>query len=79
MRALLNYHNSSTLSSNKTVKALVTTGEGKFYSNGLDLDTLATYNEEELNEFDRLYQAVHKTILTFPMITIACLNGKHTL
>jgi enoyl-CoA hydratase/carnithine racemase len=55
--------------------ALVTTGEGKFYSNGLDLDWLvaegASGAEAFLADFERLFARV----LTFPTITVAALNG----
>lgn len=54
--------------------ALVTTGQGKFYSNGLDLDWL-------LNNYDQLdsYRAeVHELlarVLTLPVPTVAAING----
>jgi len=55
-------------------KALVTTGTGKFYSNGLDLAYMqsgevdpATYVETAL--------AIMGRVLTFPAITIAAMNG----
>ena len=55
--------------------ALVTMGEGKFYSNGLDLDWLvsegASTAEAFLADFERLFAR----ILTFPLITVAALNG----
>jgi len=55
--------------------ALVTTGEGKFYSNGLDLEWMAGQSKEQVG---RHIDAVHETflrMLTFPMITVAALNG----
>ncbi len=55
-------------------KALVTTGTGKFYSNGLDLEYMqsgevdpATYVETAL--------AIMSRVLTFPAITVAAMNG----
>uniref|UniRef100_A0A1X7VG08 Uncharacterized protein n=2 Tax=Amphimedon queenslandica TaxID=400682 RepID=A0A1X7VG08_AMPQE len=60
---------------NPNTRALVTTGDGKFYSNGLDLEAMSTYNEEQFKEFDRTYQLAHKRLLTFPMVTIAAING----
>lgn len=55
--------------------ALVTTGQGKFYSNGLDLEWLGTKSPEEggrfLDGLDRLFARV----LTFPTATVAAING----
>jgi enoyl-CoA hydratase/carnithine racemase len=54
--------------------ALVTTGEGKFYSNGLDLDWIMGAGDEAngfVNEVERLLGRV----LTFPAITVAAING----
>lgn len=55
--------------------ALVTTGEGKFYSNGLDLDWMSQQPQEVFRDH---VTKVHNTMLrylTFPMITVAALNG----
>jgi len=54
--------------------ALVTTGTGKFYSNGLDLDWLSAGGMD----FDAFLQRVHHTLarlLAFPRPTIAAING----
>jgi Delta3-Delta2-enoyl-CoA isomerase len=54
--------------------ALVTTGEQKFYSNGMDIDWLATIPAEAggfLAEVDRLFTR----LLGFPMATVAAING----
>ena len=55
--------------------ALVTTGEGKFYSNGLDLEWMAgagqVASEQLLNDVHRLLARM----LTFPMVTVAAING----
>ncbi|MBN1652796.1 MAG: enoyl-CoA hydratase/isomerase family protein [Deltaproteobacteria bacterium] len=55
--------------------ALVTVGENKFYSNGLDLDWMNQQSPAVLREH---VDNVHKTmlrVLTLPMITVAALNG----
>ena len=55
--------------------ALVTSGAGKFYSNGLDLEWMGGIGAEELQEH---MDNVHDTfirMLTFPAITVAALNG----
>jgi enoyl-CoA hydratase/carnithine racemase len=53
--------------------ALVTTGEGKFYSNGLDLDWLGAAPDASgfLDEVHRLLVRV----LLFPAVTVAAVNG----
>jgi Delta3-Delta2-enoyl-CoA isomerase len=54
--------------------ALVTTGERKFYSNGMDLAWLATISGEAdgfLAEVNRLFAR----LLGFPMATVAAVNG----
>lgn len=55
--------------------ALVTTGEGKFYSNGLDIAGLTALGAEGargfLADLDRLFARV----LSFPLATVAAING----
>jgi enoyl-CoA hydratase/carnithine racemase len=54
--------------------AVVTTGSGKFYSNGLDLDWMGAHRDEA----EPLLAGVHRLfgrMLGFPGITIAALNG----
>jgi len=55
--------------------ALVTTGEGKFYSNGLDLDWMGGEGRERAGEVLAGLNALFARILTFPMATAAALNG----
>jgi enoyl-CoA hydratase/carnithine racemase len=57
-----------------TPLALVTTGEGKFYSNGLDLDWMATAGDEAgpvVKDVQRLFGR----LLRFPAVTVAAVNG----
>src|SRR5690242_12884360 len=57
--------------------ALVTVGEGKFYSNGLDLEWMASVGA---GQFQKSLRDVHQLLgrmLGFPLITVAALNG-HT-
>lgn len=57
--------------------ALITVGEGKFYSNGLDLEWMAGPGRAQA---EACVQRVHDLLarmLSFPTITIAALNG-HT-
>jgi enoyl-CoA hydratase/carnithine racemase len=54
--------------------ALVTTGEGKFYSNGMDLDWLATVPEQAGDYLIAIYRVLGR-LLSFPAITVAAVNG----
>jgi enoyl-CoA hydratase/carnithine racemase len=55
-------------------KALVTTGTGRFYSNGLDLDRLGREAELWGPYLDRVH-GLFAQLLTLPMPTVAALNG----
>jgi enoyl-CoA hydratase/carnithine racemase len=55
-------------------RALVTTGEGKFYSNGMDLDWLATVPHEAAGYLRAIYALLGR-MLSFPAITVAAVNG----
>ena len=54
--------------------ALVTVGTGRFYSNGLDLDWLNA-NRDELKDYLGRVHALFARLLTFPMPTVAAVNG----
>ena len=55
--------------------ALVTCGEGKFYSNGLDLAWMSEAgNEAAAINVQRVHELLVR-MLTFPMITVAAVNG----
>ena len=60
---------------NEKVKFLITTGDKKFYSNGLDQEFLATCTPEEFIETTSLLPKVLARLLSFPMLTVAALNG----
>ena len=55
--------------------ALVTTGDAKFYTNGFDLPFLASLEPESLEQFVRESRALLARVLTFPMPTVAAVNG----
>jgi Delta3-Delta2-enoyl-CoA isomerase len=54
--------------------ALVTTGEGKFYSNGLDLDWMMSAGNEAQGFVNDVHRLLGR-LLTFPGITVAAING----
>lgn len=58
-------------------KALVSTGAGKFFSNGLDLDPLMASGRESMAAFVADVERLFARLLTAPFITIAACNG-HT-
>jgi len=56
--------------------AVVLTGEGKFFSNGLDLDWMMANAEEGGPALvANGLQALYKRLLTFPVATVAAVNG----
>ncbi|XP_070539840.1 uncharacterized protein [Ptychodera flava] len=64
-----------TIVENSDVEALITVGVGKFYSNGMDLNWLGQQDVKTLETFHRLIHQLCKRILTFPMPTVAAING----
>lgn len=58
-------------------KALVTTGVGKFYSNGLDLEALVAGGQEAMAAFVADDERLFARLIGTPYITIAACNG-HT-
>ncbi len=55
--------------------ALVTTGEGRFYSTGLDLGWLATCPPQDIARFLEDMQRLFARLLCFPVATVAAING----
>jgi Delta3-Delta2-enoyl-CoA isomerase len=54
--------------------ALVTTGSGKFYSNGLDLDWLQSEGAGDRGFIDDVHRLLER-VLDFPALTVAAVNG----
>ena len=59
----------------RTPTALITTGSAKHYSNGLDLEHMATITEPEISAYVRTVEGVLGRLLTFPAPTVAAVNG----
>jgi enoyl-CoA hydratase/carnithine racemase len=55
--------------------ALVTVGEGKFYSNGLDLDYMMALEGQATADFLRSVLGLLSRVLEFPMATVAAMQG----
>jgi enoyl-CoA hydratase/carnithine racemase len=55
--------------------ALVTTGAGKFYSNGLALDAIAGKSGAEIAAYLDTVHQLFARVLAFPRITVAAING----
>ncbi|WAC55561.1 enoyl-CoA hydratase/isomerase family protein [Gordonia sp. SL306] len=68
--------NAHLTAANANAQGLITTGSGKFYSNGLDLDWLLTHGDRSEWYVDQVHTLFGR-ILTFPLPTVAAVNG-HT-
>lgn len=55
--------------------ALVTTGEGKFFSNGLDLEWMMSQGTEKAEAFVDRVHAMFARVLAVPMVSVAAING----
>jgi enoyl-CoA hydratase/carnithine racemase len=60
---------------NEDARTLVTVGAGKHYSNGFDIDFLGTIQGAALGAFMERSMGVLARLLTFPVPTVAALNG----
>ena len=71
----------NSICSNSDATALVTTGEGKFYSNGFDLGWVYLLKQnylEEQHELRFVFEHFHKLelrLMAFPLPTVAAING----
>jgi enoyl-CoA hydratase/carnithine racemase len=54
--------------------ALVAVGEGKFFSNGLDLDWLTTDGADDTSFIDDVHRMLRR-VLALDLITVAAING----
>ena len=67
------------LPSYEDAKCVVTIGEGKHYCLGLDLEYLAGCSMMESYTFSETLQKLMLRILTFPLVTVAAINGEFIL
>jgi enoyl-CoA hydratase/carnithine racemase len=59
----------------ESASAVVLTGEGKFFSNGLDLEWMTEAGEESTRLVVERLQALYIRLLTFPLPVVAAVNG----
>ena len=57
-------------------KALIITGTGKFFSNGLDLDWVMKQDETNLFRLKKEFSKLNGRMLYFPALTVAAINGE---
>ena len=55
--------------------ALIVTGEGKYWSNGIDLESVAAYEPALQKDFVTGLERLLGRVLTLPVPTVAALNG----
>ena len=60
----------------KDAAYLVTTGEGKFFSTGVDVDLVRSPDPIQFIEVLSELQKLLARLLTFPLVTVAAINGK---
>ena len=58
---------------------MVTIGKGKHFSLGIDLEGLISLSALEIMEFSDGLQKLLGRILTFPLVTVAAINGIHNI
>jgi 3,2-trans-enoyl-CoA isomerase len=61
-----------------SVKAVVLTGEGKFFSFGFDIPSLISYPKNDFVRFLEKFTGLHNYLFLFPKPVIAALNGHTT-
>ncbi|MEH6604846.1 MAG: enoyl-CoA hydratase/isomerase family protein [Pseudomonadales bacterium] len=55
--------------------ALVMTGEGKFFSNGINIDAMNKLDQAELKNFAKTMFEIHRRMMVLPFPTVAAING----
>ena len=63
------------LEKNESVRAIIFTGAGSFFSFGFDVPELYNYTREAFTDFLLKFTSLHKRIFLFPRPVVAALNG----
>jgi enoyl-CoA hydratase/carnithine racemase len=66
------------LADDSNVKAVILTGEGSFFSFGLDVPEFLSYSKDSFIKFLTKFTDLYRYIFTFPKPVVAALNG-HTI
>ena len=66
------------IESDSAVKAVILTGQGKFFSFGFDVPELFTYSREAFSDFLAKFTNLYSYMFLYPKPIIAALNG-HTI
>jgi Delta3-Delta2-enoyl-CoA isomerase len=66
------------LENDTSVKAVVLTGEGKFFSFGFDIAKLLSYTKSDFVRFLEKFTAFHSYLFLYPKPVIGALNGHAT-
>jgi Delta3-Delta2-enoyl-CoA isomerase len=61
-----------------TVRAVILTGQGKFFTFGFDIPGFLSYSKESFSGYLRKFSGLYTYMFTFPKPIIAALNG-HTI
>ncbi len=66
------------LETDKDIKALVLTGQGKFFSFGFDIPEFLSFNKEEFTDYLTNFTDLYTYLFLYPKPVVAALNG-HTI
>lgn len=55
--------------------ALIMTGEGKFFSNGVNIDAMSKFDEPDMKKFAHRMLEIHRRMMILPFPTVAAING----
>ncbi len=68
----------TSLKTDRDTRALVLTGQGKFFSFGFDIPALLSLSKQEFISFLTEFTGLYKTLFLYPKPVVAALNG-HTV
>lgn len=55
--------------------ALVMTGEGKFFSNGVNIAAMRQFDQSDMKKFAKSMLEIHRRMMILPFPTVAAING----
>jgi 3,2-trans-enoyl-CoA isomerase len=66
------------LENDQSIKAIILTGQGKFFSFGFDIPEFLNYSKEEFSRYLTKFTALYTYMFLYPKPIVAALNG-HTI